>query len=44
MSKIIMIRNVPEEPHKQLRLVALQRGVSMNALLIEQIKEVVRKK
>jgi plasmid stability protein len=38
-----MIRNVPDELHKQLRLVALQRGVSMNALLIELIKAVVRK-
>ena len=44
MGKTIMIRNVPEELHKQLRFVALQRGISMNALLIEQIKELVRKK
>ena len=34
-----MIRNVPGELHSQLRIAALQRGVSMNAMLIEKLKK-----
>ena len=40
--KTLIIRNVPEELHKQLKLVAVQRNATMNALLIESIENIVQ--
>ncbi len=40
--KTIMVRNVPDDLRKGLRLIALQRDISMNALLLEMIKDKVQ--
>ncbi len=40
--KTIMVRNVPDELSKGLRLLALQQDTSMNALLLEMIKDKVQ--
>ncbi len=40
--KTIMIRKVPDDLRKGLRLLALQQDISMNALLLEMIKNKVQ--
>ena len=37
LSMNLLIRNIPDELHKALRHEAVDRGVSMNALLLERI-------
>lgn len=39
--KTIMIRNVPEEQHRELRHIAVDRAISLNALMLEMIKSTV---
>lgn len=40
--KTILIRNVPDELSKGLRLIALQQDISMNALLLQMIRDRVQ--
>jgi predicted HicB family RNase H-like nuclease len=40
--KTIIIRNVPGELHAALRMLAFQRGISLNALLIEIAAKTVK--
>jgi len=41
--KKILIRNVPEELHKKLRIMCLEKGTSMNQELIRLIQDAVEK-
>ena len=41
--KQVLIRNVPEELHKNLRIMCLEKGLSMNQELIRLIQEAVEK-
>ena len=40
--KTLIIRQVPEVLHKKLKLAAVQRDVTMNALLIKSIENIVQ--
>ena len=41
--KTIMIRNVPEELHKEFKILCVKRGVSINKLMIDLMRKEVEK-
>ena len=39
--KSAMIRNIPDEIHKEFRIMCLEKGVSMNSELVRLMKQAV---
>ncbi len=43
-TKIIRIRNVPESVHQAVKIQAVQKGISMEALVLSWIIEILKNK
>jgi hypothetical protein len=38
------VRNIPEELYKQFKIVSVLKGITVNELFLEAMKEIVKKK
>ncbi len=43
MGKVIMLRNVAEELHRQVKMQAAAEGISLQALVVKAIREYLKK-